>query len=461
MPSIVETDVPIPVDKTESNKSTDSSVLSAPEHAQKEIQDSQKTKAFSDLLRSGYGNWSVDPFLPDVTFTNKESQNTNAEQPKSLSELVRANEAVFDTDNDGEISRKELAKAAANPSLDKNVAAAVVALTKNYEALADLNFESIIFSKSLTVKDIDEFCKMANNPDKSNSQKDLMNSVDAAMKQTINQTDNLNHDVYGRNNEISPRAVQQGGIGDCSFLAVLTSMASTESGRESIRSMIKTDGDGYIVNFPGGESTRVEKPTAAELTLYAGNNGNGIWPAVLEKAYGKVLSEKHNKDVDAPQLAADGCEKYGPLNTLTGEKRCVQSIEPSKMDDERLHNELIAISRNAMLMTAGTGPNVDAMVQAGLTPTAERVDANGNPIENSEPAQISGFHVYAIEKYDPATKSVFLRNPHDGTQLLKMPLSTYRQAFVAMSSVPAETYTDRPTFNDEGKPGMEKPVKVA
>lgn len=453
--------MPIRVDKTESDKSTDSSLLSTAVHAQKEIQDSQKTKAFKDFLRTDYANESAIPLLPGVTFTNEKAGNDKAEQPKSLSELVRASEAIFDTDRDGEISRKELAIAAANPSLDKNAAAAVVALTKNYEALADLNFESIIFSKSLTVKDIDEFCKMAKNPDKTNSQKELMDSVDAAMKQTINQTDNLNHDLYGKNNEISPMAVQQGGVGDCSFLALLASMASTESGRESIRSMIKPDGDSYIVNFPGGESTRVEKPTAAELTLYAGNNGNGIWPAVLEKAYGKVLSEKHSKDVVAPQLAADGCEKYGPLNTLTGEKRCVQSIEPSKMDDEQLHNELISMSRNAMLMTAGTGPNVDAMVQAGVTPTAERVDASGTPIERSEPVQISGFHVYAIEKYDRASKSVFLRNPHDGRQLLKMPLSIYRQAFVAMSSVPAETYTDRPNYNDEGKPGMETPVKVA
>lgn len=450
--------MPERLEKTEEAQLKGFSANSDTDHVQSEIQECRESGLLKDLLKPPRGNETTTPFLPALILTNDNNQSTVSEKPKSLDEIIRSNERVFDPDRDGEISQKELAHAASNPALDKNVLAAVVALTKNYAALADLNNESIVFSKSLTLKDVDEFCKLANNSERNGSQKELMDSVDLAMKQTVNQADNVNRDLFGKDNEISPKAVQQGGIGDCSFLAVLAGMASTASGRESIRNMIEPDGDGYVVKFPNGDTTRVVKPTAAELTLYAGNNGNGMWPAILEKAYGQVLSQKYNKDVNAPQLAADGCEKYGPMNTLTGDKPCVQTIEPSKMIDEELHEALIMMSRNAMVVTAGTGPNVDAMVKDGNQPMAERVDANGNPIEGKEPVAISGFHVYSVERYDPESRSVFLRNPHDGAQLLKVPLSTYRQAFVGMSSVPDERMVDQPTKYEALKsPNFQRP----
>lgn len=450
--------MPEQLEKTEEAQQKGLSTKPGSDQAQNEIQECRKAGLLKDLLKPSCGNETNTPFLPGLILTNDTNQSTDIEKPKSFDEIIRSNERVFDSDRDGEITQRELANAASNTALDKNVLAAVVALTKNYDALADLNHESIVFSKSLTFKDIDEFCKLANNSERNRSQTELMDSVNLAMKQTINQADNVNHDLFGKDNEISPNAVQQGGIGDCSFLAVLAGMASTASGRESIRNMIEPDGDGYVVKFPNGDTTRVEKPTAAELTLYAGNNGNGMWPAILEKAYGKVLAEKYNKDVNAPQLAADGCEKYGPMNTLTGDRPCVQTVEPSKMNDDELHEALIMMQRSTMVITAGTGPNVDAMVKDGNQPMAERVDANGNPIEGKEPVAISGFHVYSIERYDPESRSVFLRNPHDGTQLLKMPLSTYRQAFVGMSSVQDERLVDQPTKYEALKsPNFQRP----
>lgn len=442
--------MPSQFETTETSKNTESTTVSTSEQSQKEVQNCQKTGLLKDIFQPKYSE-TTNSFLPDIIFTNTEAPDQKLEKQKSLGDFVRENKDVFDSDQDGEISQRELAKAAANPNLDKNVQAAVVALTKNYDGLANLTSESIIYSKSLTVNDIDEFCKIARGAEKTREQTELMDSVDGAFKQTINQFDNVNQDLFGPNCEISPKAVQQGGVGDCSFLAILAGMASTKSGRESISKMIKPDGDGYIVNFPNGESTRVEKPTPAELTLYAGNNGNGIWPAVLEKAYGQLLAAKHNKDVNAPQLAADGCEKFGPLNTMTSEQPCVLSVEPSKMDDEKLHVELSTMSRSSMVITAGTGPNVDVMVAAKNTPMAEQVDDQGNPIAGKDPLAIVGHHVYSIEKYDPETRSVYLRNPHDGTQLLKMPLSVYRQAFVAMSSVQEETLVDQPMKTDDTK----------
>lgn len=442
--------MPSNLEKSEKPKESEPRAPVQSAHAQREVQDYQKDGLVKDIFRPEYSDKFTKSFLPDLIFTNTDVQKSK-EEPKSLSDIVRTNQSVFDSNNDGEISQKELADSAANPNLDKNVAAAVVALTKNYDALANLTSQSIIYSETLTVADVDEFCKIAESSARTDEQTQLMESVNGAVQQTVFQTDNVNQDLFGPNKEISPKAVQQGGVGNCSFMATLAGMASTPAGRKSISQMIMSDGDGYVVTFPNGDTTRVEKPTPAELTIYAGNNGNGIWPAVLEKAYGKLLAEKHNKDVNAPQLGADGCEKYMPLNTLTGETRCLQTIEPSKMDEELLHEELEKLSRNPIVMTAATGPNVDGMVAANNIPMAEQVDEQGNPIAGSEPLGISGFHVYSIEKYDPQARSVYLRNPHDGTQLLKIPLSTYRQAFVAMNSVGDDRLMDQPNKYEEVK----------
>src|SRR5262249_52466936 len=89
---------------------------------------------------------------------------------------------------------------------------------------------------------------------------------------------------------IAPEGVIQGGIGDCYFLAEIASLASSPAGKQAIVDMIKVNDDGtYTVTFPGDPKNpiTVSAPTDAELGRYAKGNFRGIWPAVLEKAYGK------------------------------------------------------------------------------------------------------------------------------------------------------------------------------
>lgn len=430
----------------ESPREASSSSHSTADNAQREVQDCRESELMRNIFYPRCYPNNTNILLPRFSLTNCLTPD-NAQTPakKQLSDIVRANKSVFDPDQDGYISQVELAKAVSNSRLDKNVAAAVVALVKNYDALSDLSSEGILSAKSLTLKDIDEYSKMAKaTGEKTRDQQELIDQVNLAQEQTRVQAESISQDLFGPNDEISPKSVQQGRIGDCSFLAILTGMAGTKPGRELIRKMIQPDGSGFIVNFPNGESTRVEKPTAAELTLYAGNNGNGIWPAVLEKAYGKLLAVKNNGDEETPQLAADGCEKFIPHKTLSDDKPLFQSIEPGKLDVEELHQQLIDVSRHTIFMTAGTGGNPEKMTKEGNPPKADLVDSQGNPIPNQDPVDIIGPHVYAVDRYDAESRMVYLRNPHDGGQLLRVSLETYRQAFVAMGAMHEERLLDQP-----------------
>lgn len=377
-----------------------------------------------------------DELLSTVDSKQASAQQQEVSPEKTLADIVRANESAIDADRDGKITQTELNRAVSNSKLDTDASAVVVALTKNYQALSELSYENILWSSSLTLADLDRYASLAMSCEtKTKEQQQLTESVDFALKETYAQSERAGQKLFGPDDQISPKAVSQGGIGDCAYLAILAGMASTDHGRQMIRDMIRPEGDGYVVTFADGQSVSVEKPTPAELTLYAHSNGNGTWVAVLEKAYGKLLAEKHNGDVLAPHLSANECEKYIPQKTLTEGKRQHVAINPSIFEIEKLHDQLTLMSRDSMVMTAGTGPNPDEMAKQNRQPKAEKVDEEGNLIPGSDSVNISGFHVYSIERYDVDARTVYLRNPHDGTQLLRISLDTFRQSFVGFNSV--------------------------
>lgn len=82
-------------------------------------------------------------------------------------------------------------------------------------------------------------------------------------------------------------SVVQGRHGSCAFLAALIAMA--ESDPAAIQRMIRDNGDGsWDVTFPGREPVKVTL-SAAERALGATSDAqggqNGLWVAILEKAY--------------------------------------------------------------------------------------------------------------------------------------------------------------------------------
>jgi hypothetical protein len=112
---------------------------------------------------------------------------------------------------------------------------------------------------------------------------------------------------------VDSRDVQQGGLGDCHFLAPLAALASTARGRALIRSAIvenKNDqGDvaSWTVTLHKPETHLFARTTfrAVQITVgepyvigharvRAGGGHNEIWPLVIEKAYAQYAGGYNN-----------------------------------------------------------------------------------------------------------------------------------------------------------------------
>jgi len=105
---------------------------------------------------------------------------------------------------------------------------------------------------------------------------------------------------------IDPLCVTQGAVYDCRFLASVSSLSSTEKGKQMIMNMIKQQDNGsFTVTFPGDRAApvTVSALTPQEIYLYAHaktfkGKENGSWLQVLEKAYGQY----RNNHQDAEKL---------------------------------------------------------------------------------------------------------------------------------------------------------------
>lgn len=91
---------------------------------------------------------------------------------------------------------------------------------------------------------------------------------------------------------IRPSDVRQGSANDCFFMGSLAAVAATKP--SVIKDAIKQNPDGsYTVTFPGAKDSPVHTPplTERELANYAKDSPDGVWPAVMEKAFGIYLND--------------------------------------------------------------------------------------------------------------------------------------------------------------------------
>lgn len=143
--------------------------------------------------------------------------------------------------------------------------------------------------------------------------------------------DTSNKPLFGADGEgIKYDAVVQGGINNCFFMAPLSSVAQAYP--QVIRESIKQNSDGsYTVTFAGARDKPqlVQPLTMEEQRKFAQTGPGGVWPAVMEKAFGQYL--KNNPDererilghsagwfLDSAQEYADSGKATEVLKLLTG-----------------------------------------------------------------------------------------------------------------------------------------------
>ncbi len=205
-----------------------------------------------------------------------------------------------------------------------------------------------------------------------------------------------------RDNIITPFAIHQGALGDCTFIAALSSLA--QNNPEAIKQMIQDNGvqpDGtrtYTVTFPGDKDNPivVSAPTRYEVNEFM-QDLDGMWANVLEKAFRKHTGrELHN-----PGMPGDIA-----MQLLTGKQP--ENVGFPKADTNGVINqqELDKVKQQ-LQQSLEQGKCVTVASYPTLSLPVER-DASGQLIANLVPN-----HMYSVMAFNPSTNMVTLRNPWD------------------------------------------------
>lgn len=317
----------------------------------------------------------------------------------------------FDRNHDGNLTTAELETSLRDPramNAYPGADAAAVGLRSQFRQIAALNPD---LPDVITGRDIDRLHHLPQD-------NWLARRVQNVMSELPN--NGRNEGLFDRVGGVIPDAVRQGHIGDCSLMSVLTSLASNERGRQFILQMVQPDGDQFRVRFGNGQTITTERPTPQDMAVYALDSRHGIWPNVVELAFGQARSD----DQVRPRAATERLFASDVLATLFGHRGTRRHLEMNSLSDDALHSRLSSIGRNAMVMVADTVLNPTANV--------ERFDSHGRQVANTS---LDHRHSYAVDHYDANGRLVYLRNPWLGGELLRLPLGDFRRNFMTFDSV--------------------------
>lgn len=299
-------------------------------------------------------------------------------------EQVTQHFAAWDGDSDGTLSVAEIDKAAANPEVKGNAAAALAALKRASRSPSfkhpELNQERI---KEFATK------RGADMPD-----------LTGMYGQGVSRLAKLTKRELFAGGPPQLNTIHQGRLGNCFCLAPLGAVVHHRP--EAIVEMFKPLEDGRIRVTLGKHTTMVALPTDTELARTASNEDAGVWVNVYEKALGQLRNEAKPEDqrVGSPiDVLAKGGSAGTILSFITGheitrfsfkfakEKDLPAEEHAAKMKD--LREQLQTAVREKRLMTCGT-------LKATLP-------------------GITGNHAYAVLGYDAKADTVKIWNPFGNT----------------------------------------------
>ena len=196
--------------------------------------------------------------------------------------------------------------------------------------------------------------------------------------------------------------IDQNQLGDCYFLAALSSIAATKP--DVIRQTVADLGDGtYAVNFRGAFGVNAYVRVDADLwtnggPVYAGvGTENCIWGAIIEKAYAFYKTGSGNYD------AIDGGSNPG----WTTE----QALGVSKVRYEAGNYASASLYLSAMRQQLLAGKAVTVGGPGPLLPGTVKNDTDDPTTNADENTYRRGAHVYSLVSVEPDLSSVVLRNP--------------------------------------------------
>jgi hypothetical protein len=324
------------------------------------------------------------PFDPTAgvaaLFGSDRADRNTPDGPVVASGFAQRARSIFtrvDGDRDGHITACEVNSALHNTSFTGQDAAAVAALYDNISDLEDLADDELgPENDGVTVADLNAFERLG-------SSSTLRSGVEGRYAVAPSQVSSTASQLFSRGiASISAAAVNQGGVGDCYFLAALAGLA--DHNPAAIQRMIRENSNGtFTVSFPGRSPVTVARPTEAEIGLGATANSDGIWVTVMEKAYARL------RDSDTDYEAIDGGSVSEGIEALTGKSTTTWNI--SLHGNDSVRSEIATALSEGRVVTANIRPE--------LFSNASRRE--GMPTR----------HVYTIMGVDPSTHEIIVRNP--------------------------------------------------
>lgn len=296
---------------------------------------------------------------------------------------ARAVFARVDADRNGTLSTRELTQAMADPAFKKGQAAAIGAMHRYVDDIEDLsNDERFLETRGITRDDLNQF-------DRLKDDSDLGKTVRGNYYWGTGKILSADRRLFAHGDaSIRGTAIEQGSLGDCYFLAGVSSLAATDPA--AIKRMITPNRDGtYTVTFPGRQPVTVTAPTDAEIARYASTGREGMWLNVLEKAYAKSRNDHRLFAKGDMYKGIEGGFGRQAIKTLTGqgsETRQIALLSPSQ-----LLAKVSQAQAEGRLMTISTGHPVGR----------ETTKANNLPTG----------HEYTVLGYDADSRKYRIRNP--------------------------------------------------
>lgn len=203
--------------------------------------------------------------------------------------------------------------------------------------------------------------------------------------------------------EIALNDIDQGQTGDCYLLSSMGALAKSNPklfDGESEDSVIKKEGENYVVTFYPRLDRNTDKRTKVEITvtpeiltdasgrpIYQGQADGELWAIIIEKAYAQMLGGYDNIEGGTPSEA---------LATITGKE--AKTIDPKFYKNEDLITRLFeALDKNQPVTFSSSG-NDENPIQILLPNTA-----------NTTQTLFEG-HAYTLDRVQ--NDSIFLYNPH-------------------------------------------------
>lgn len=196
--------------------------------------------------------------------------------------------------------------------------------------------------------------------------------------------------------------VQQGGLGDCYFVAVVGSLARADPAR--LQEMItEATGNAYFVRWGDGSTTEVAALSEGEIAVSGAGTWNGLWLRVLEKALAwKVYPEAANGKTLTGGVIGLGGNPALATHLMTGHHadrvRLPHAYVQRPLSDEQAA-KVLAQARAELTRSLAA----KRTVIVGTRPAAP---------QHAPPPGIDPQHAYAVLEYDANADTVKLWNPH-------------------------------------------------